>query len=196
MKLELIKSLFFSSSLKIFNQVVYAREGINDTDIITCSIPKISEILVLNGLARKKSKKLDGVKQNVIVTCAKSPLDFWITFSEKYDVIETISKFLDHDYFEKISLESIKVGMFCVARSSCNKPKPKLMRAQILFIEPADFCIVHLIDFGERERITTQEIFKLPNNLRNIQAQAKNVALSGIKIKDKCAMMSCDKDWI
>ena len=70
------------------------------------------------------------------------------------------------------------------------------MRAQILFIEPADFCIVHLIDFGERERITTQEIFKLPDNLRNIQAQAKNVALSGIKIKDKCAMMSCDKDWI
>ena len=70
------------------------------------------------------------------------------------------------------------------------------MRAQILFVEPADYAIVHLIDLGDRERIKREELFQLPHKLRNTPALAQNVALAGIKIKQNCPMMTCDKELI
>ena len=53
---------------------------------------------------------MDGRKENVIVTYAKSPLDFWINLTEKVDVIEAVTNDLANDVFEKLPLTSFKVS--------------------------------------------------------------------------------------
>ena len=63
-----------------------------------------------------------------------------------------------------------------------NRRLPFKSRRAVLFCEPCENVVVHLIDSGERERLNISEVFEMPSQLMKIPALAKNVAICGIKL--------------
>ena len=195
---------------EVHNLTCYEGEGPNGIDLYTCSVPTITDLLVARGLGKglldheqtlvnsslplgKRRSSTDTTKENVIVTFTHSPLNFWVNAVEKFELLDTVMKLLSHELFEKRLVRSVYAGMPCVAVSSCNRSESQRVRAQVLFREPHDLVVVHLIDSGERERINMSDVYEMPAQLLKIPALAKNVAICGIRLKRNCISATCEK---
>ncbi|XP_055915745.1 maternal protein tudor [Eupeodes corollae] len=167
----------FSSILDAYFGDIFQVEVVsNDDETLSVNLSirdkNISEELkaaVENGKVESEAAPLDECRKCTVIHVT-SPNDFYIQFTDDGPQVEKITESLmDAHNFEP--LEDIHVGAICIAQFPDDEA---YYRAKILSIHDKD-CEVIYLDFGNTA--VTDQLRKIPDEMRNIEPAGKHCAL-------------------
>ncbi|XP_055837554.1 maternal protein tudor [Episyrphus balteatus] len=171
-----LKEQFTSILEGYFGDIFQVEAMSNDDEFISVNLSirdkNISEALKValeNGKTEIEPVSLDECRKCTVIHVT-SPNDFYIQFNDDGPQVEKITESLMDAYnFEPF--EDVQVGAICIAQFPDDEA---FYRAKILSVHDKD-CEVIYLDFGNTA--VTDQLRKIPDEMRNIEPAGKHCAL-------------------